>query len=246
MLKHSRDDLVLQLTLARSEKRNALDADLTHALLQAIRVAGADRGVGAILLDAEGPTFSAGMDLDESLGADPHALGRVHAELFAIRGEMEKPLVVAVQGPAFGGALGLIANAHIVVAADTAEFGLTELRVGMWPFLVWRSVAAAIGERRTMELALTSRMFGAAEALAFGLVHDVVPADRVAVRARELAHAVANASGETIARGLRASADPDRRLELRAEQFASADFEEGVRAFREKRAPRWPSRVDSR
>ena len=107
--------------------------------------------------------------------------------------------------------------------------------------MVWPSVCAAIGERRAIELALTSRVFGAAEAQAIGLVHSVVPHDELVARAEKLAQSLAASSPETIARGLRAALNPDLTPALRAEQFASADFREGVAAFRGKRPPSWPS-----
>jgi enoyl-CoA hydratase/carnithine racemase len=241
VLTHTRSGRVLRLTLARPEKRNALHAELLSRLLDALRAANADPSIGVMLLDALGTTFSAGMDLDEAPGADAAALGTLHTDIFAIRGELTKPLVVAVNGSAFGGALGLIANAHIAIASAEATFGLTELRVGMWPFMVWPSVCAAIGERRAIELALTSRVFGAAEAQAIGRVHAVVARDELAAHAGELAQSLAASSPETIARGLRAAMRPEMTPTLRAEQFASPDFREGVAAFREKRPPIWPS-----
>jgi enoyl-CoA hydratase/carnithine racemase len=232
---------VLSLTLARPDKRNALNLALTEQLVDAIRRGNGDAGVGAILIDAEGPAFSAGMDLDEALADDAPAMDRAHAALFQIGLEVRTPIIAIVQGRALGGALGLIANAHVAIAASTAEFGLTELRVGMWPFLIWPSVTRAIGERRTLELALTSRLFGASEALAWGLVHEVVEPSALAARGREVAQLVADASPETIARGLRLRADPSLGPALRLEQRASPDFHEGVDAFRHKRRPHWPS-----
>ncbi len=241
MLTHTRDGRVAHLTLARPEKRNALSAALAGALLDAIRAADADAGVGVILLDAEGTTFCAGMDLDDAPASDPDALNRLHADLFAVRSTLVTPLVVAAGGSAFGGGLGLIANAHIAIASDTAKFGLTELRVGMWPFMIWPSMCAAIGERRLTELALTTRIVSAAEAREYGLIHEVTPADALATRAMAVAQHLADASGATIARGLRAATHPAEAAALRREQLASPDFREGVLAFREKRSPRWPS-----
>ena len=75
-----------------------------------------------------------------------------------------KPIVAAVAGPALGGGTGLVANCHVVIAGPNATFGLTEIRLGLWPFLVFRAVAAAAGERRALELALTGRIFDAREA----------------------------------------------------------------------------------
>ena len=242
MLTRTREGRILRLTLARAEKRNALSAALAGALVDALRGANADSAVGVILLDAEGSTFCSGMDLDDAPASDPWRLNQIHAELFAMRAVLVKPLVAAVSGSAFGGGLGLVANAHIAIASDEAQFGLTELRVGMWPFMIWPAISAAIGERRAIELALTTRVFGAADALAYGLVHDVVARSRTAARAEDVARQLAEASSETITRGLRAAANPSDASALRAEQLVSPDFREGVVAFREKRAPRWPSR----
>jgi enoyl-CoA hydratase/carnithine racemase len=229
------------LTLARPDKRNALSSALLTAFLESVRRAESDRTVGAILLDAEGPAFSAGMDLDETPSLDPTALNQLHSDVFGIGRGLTKPLIAAVDGTAFGGAVGLIANAHIAIASERATFGLVELRVGMWPFMVWPSVVRAIGERRAIELALNARVFPAAEALAYGLVHEVVATADLAGRVNDIAARVSMSSGETIARGLRAAANPELTASIRAEQLASEDFREGVAAFREKRQPRWPS-----
>ncbi|HEX4346687.1 MAG TPA: enoyl-CoA hydratase-related protein [Vicinamibacterales bacterium] len=240
MITHARDERVARLTLARADKRNALSASLLTSLLDGLRDANADASVGAILIDAEGPAFSAGMDLEEAPSTDPQALNQLHAEVFSIRKVLTKPLVAAVDGTAFGGAVGLVANAHVAIASEQARFGLVELRIGMWPFMIWASVVAAIGERRAIELALTTRVFSAAEALSYGLVHEVTPQADLARRASEVARQLSTSSGETIARGLRSAAHPELGASLRAEQLASPDFREGVSAFREKRPPRWP------
>ena len=88
-------------------------------------------------------------------------MNALHEQLFTIGVRLEKPMVAAVHGAALGGGTGLVANCHVVVALRDAAFGLTEIRLGLWPFLVFRAVAAALGERRAMELALTGRVFRA-------------------------------------------------------------------------------------
>ena len=102
-----------------------------------------------------------------------------------------KPIVCAVQGPALGGGIGLICNAHVAVAAHGSSFGLTEIRIGMWPFVIYRSVALALGERRALELSLMGRIFNVPEAVQWGLIHEAVPAfeldDRVTAIAMHLA-----------------------------------------------------------
>jgi enoyl-CoA hydratase/carnithine racemase len=134
------------------------------------------------------------------------------------------------------------------VAAPGATFGLTEIRLGLWPFLVYRAVAAALGDRRTMELSLTGRIFDTAEARQLGLVHEVVDAPQE--RALEIAWAIAQSSPTAVQQGM-AFVNQVRGLDwqqsgaiardVRNRVFAGEDFREGIRAFREKRSPRWPS-----
>ena len=245
-----REGRLLRLTLNRPEKRNALNAALCSDIVEAVREAEQDRGVGAILLDAAGPAFCAGMDLDESLMPDAALRTAVHERLFTLGAAARKPIVAAVHGAALAGGTGLVANTHVVYAAGDATFGLTEIRIGMWPLVVSRALCLAVGERRTLELSLTGRIFGAAEALQYGLVHFVVPAAELNARATEAATSIAAASAEAVAAGLTYFRESrglswEKRGELaatlRAVLFAAADYAEGVRAFREKRPPRWPS-----
>jgi enoyl-CoA hydratase/carnithine racemase len=244
----SRDGRVLRLALNRPEKRNALSADLCRDLVRSIEDASADPTIGAILLAGNGKSFCAGMDLQEIGGGDSEAVNQAQEFLFTLGAALSKPLIAAVRGAALGGGTGLVANCHIVVAAEDATFGLTEIRLGLWPFLVFRALTAAMGERRTVELALTGRIFGAAEAREFGLVHEI--SANPEARGAEIAAEVAAHSPTAILSGMtfvqeargedwRESGEIARRI--RDEIFQSADFKEGIRAFREKRRPVWPS-----
>ncbi|HBY58403.1 MAG TPA: hypothetical protein DEH78_01190 [Solibacterales bacterium] len=246
----AREERVLRLTLNRDEKRNALSAALCRELVNQCEGADTDASVGCVLLDAVGGVFCAGMDMSETTGPEAAAQTAIHERLFTLGLRMTKPLVVAVQGPALGGGVGLMAAAHVAVAAQGTSFALTEIRVGMWPFVIWRAIEAAVGERRAVALAMTGRQFSVQEALQWGLVHEVAPPVELDDRATEVAHRLSGASPETMRRGLEfvrrgrgMSKEESGRLAamLRAEVFASADYREGVRAFQEKRAPRWPS-----
>lgn len=244
-----RDGRVLRLVLNRPDKRNALDAALCRALVGALDGAADDPAVGAILLTANGKAFCAGMDLAEiEAGTDAAEISALHEQLFTLGARLTKPLIAGVQGAALGGGTGLVANCHIVVAAAEASFGLTEIRLGLWPYLVYRAVEGAMGARRTLELSLTGRIFGGAEAREFGLVHEI--AEDAAGQALEIARAVAAFSPTAVrsgmgyvqrSRGLGGREAGELALEARNQQFGGADFREGIRAFREKRAPRWPS-----
>ena len=193
-----------------------------------------------------GPVFCAGMDLDDATAPDAPARTALHEPLFSLIVDSPKPIVAAVQGGAFGGGLGLVANAHVALAAQGTQFGLTEMRLGLWPFLIYRAVSHAVGERRATELSLTARLFGTTEALQFGLIHEVTPAFELEDRATAIAHGIANSSPAAVAAGL----DLVRRSrhlnwqeaahlasELRNQVLPGPDFAEGVRAFREKRRP---------
>ncbi len=241
----SREGRLLRLTLTRAEKRNALNAELCQAIVEACETN--DPSVGAVLLDAEGKVFCAGMDLTEVRTVDP---AEWHERLFTMGARMTKPLVVAVSGPALAGGLGLVANAHVAICAQGSSFGLTEVRIGLWPFVVYRSVVDAVGHRRTLELSLTGRIFGPNEALQYGLIHEVVPAIELDDRATAMAQMLANWSPEGIARGLdfvRRSRGLDLAAggalagRMRAENFGSPDFIEGLDAFEGRRPPVWPS-----
>ncbi len=234
-----------RLTLNRPDKRNALDVALCRSLLDALREAASDPTVGAILLDAEGKDFCSGMDLTEALEIDPDEMLPLHQDLFSIGARLRKPMVSAVQGAALAGGLGLALNAHIVVASARARFGLTEVRVGLWPYVIFPVVAAAVGERKATELALTARIVDAEEACRVGIVDVVVEPEVLHERAERIALDLADGSAAVIEQGLSfvrqiVGLDPAAAAKLagrfRREAHASSDFREGVLAFRRRGA----------
>ncbi len=244
------NERVLRIALNRPEKRNALNLDLCRELLAALDTADSDPRVGAVLLRGNGKSFCAGMDLTEAATADRSALSHIHEQLFTVHSRITKPIVAAINGAALAGGTGLVANAHIVVASEDATFGLTEIRIGLWPFLIFPAVALAIGERRAVELALTGRIAGAREALEWGLVHRVVANSETESTAAEIAKQVANASPVALRGGLeyvqeiRGKSWPEAgRIGrgIREQVLQGGDFAEGLEAFRGKRTAIWPS-----
>lgn len=245
-----RQERVLHLTLNRPDKRNAFNEEMCSLLVSTIREAQNDPQVGCILIDANGRVFSAGMDLDEAVSADGVGAAAIHEELFSLGRNSKKPIIVCVNGPAMGGGVGLVAQAHVAIAAQGSLFGLTEIRIGLWPFLVYRCVEEAIGGRRALELSMTGRLFSTQEALTWGLIHQVAHAFEVEDRATAIAREIANASPEAIgmgleyvhaARGRSWQQAGEIAAKIRAKCMVSADFKEGVAAFHEKRAAQWPS-----
>src|SRR5437773_2048132 len=196
----SREGRLLRLVLNRPDKRNALNRALCQELVAAIEQGDRDPGVGAILLSGSGKSFCSGMDLSEMLTPAESSLGPLHERLFTMVRRVSTPIIAAVHGAALAGGTGLVANAHIVIAAEDATFGLTEIRIGLWPFVVFRAVVAAIGERRAVELAITGRIIEAREAAAMGLAHHITSSAELETRAGEIAAAVAGASADAMSR----------------------------------------------
>ena len=235
------EDRVLRLTMNRPTERNGLNAQLCSELMAAFQKAEADPAIGAILLDAKGEFFCAGLDRNEEA-----------SHLFTAGSRLRKPLVAAIQGHAFSGGLGLIANAHVAVAAQGCSFGLTDIRAGIWPYAPFHAVSLAIGTRRAVELSLTGRVFSTPEALQWGLIHYQTPAFELEDRAMQLAIGLADASPLAIHAGLdfaqRLKGMNDRQAGdlatgLQSEAATSPDFLEGMQALQERRRPVWPSRT---
>lgn len=243
------DGRVLRLVLNRPEKRNALDLATCREIVRAVTEANQNPAVGAVLLSGAGPAFCAGMDLSEAPHVNRVDLAEAHDQLFTMMQWTAKPLIAAVQGAALAGGTGLVANAHLVIAAENATFGLTEIRLGIWPVLIFPAISAAIGERRAVELSLSGRVFSASEAKDFGLVSEVVGAGELERRTAEVAASISGYSGFA----LRAGLDYVRQIQyqppglalrvgriVRNELTGHPDFAEGVRAWAEKRKPNWP------
>jgi enoyl-CoA hydratase/carnithine racemase len=240
---------VLHLTLNRPDKRNALTAAMCAEIVDQVEGAQENPHIGSILICANGSVFCAGMDLDET-GPDGPELDELHEKLFTMGVRSLKPIVVGVNGAALGGGLGLVAQGDVVFCSDKSVFGLPEIRIGLFPFYIYRSVEAAIGNRSTLQAALTGHLFHPDDAVQWGLIHRICPAvelnDRVKVMARELAKASPEAIRAGLeyvkrSRGLDLVEAGKLASELRARVMKGADFKEGVAAFKEKREPYWPS-----
>ncbi len=177
------DGAIGRVTLARPEKRNALDHATAHELLQALTSCAQHTGTRVIVLAADGADFCAGADLTalarmldakpEAHYVDAEALGRV----FIAMREIPKPVIAVVRGRALAGGAGLATAADIVLAHENAEFGYPEVLVGFVPAMVMTMLRRAVGEKRAYDLVASGRRIGASEALEMGLVSRVIPAD---------------------------------------------------------------------
>jgi methylglutaconyl-CoA hydratase len=244
-LRSERNGDVLRVTMTRPDRRNAFDAALIAELTAAFADVGDAR---AVVLAGEGASFSAGADVEwmrasVELSEDENVADalRLRAMLDAIDG-CPAPVVAAVQGHALGGGCGLVACSDVVVATADAQFAFSEVRLGIVPAVISPFALAKIGPGAARRYFVTGERFDAAVALRIGLVHEV---------ADDLGAAVERVVGEILAAGPQAAraAKELARAPLAAEETAhriaarrtSAEGQEGLRAFLEKRRASWRS-----
>ena len=248
------DDGVAWVTLTRPEVHNAFDDTLIAELSAVLGGFASDERVRAVVLGAQGRSFSAGADLNwmqrmagyserENLD-DARALVDLMRTLY----ELPKPTLALVQGPTYGGGVGLVACCDIAIAAQTANFCFSEVRLGLVPAAIGPYVIAAIGERAARRYFLTAETFSAREALRIGLVHDVVPDEALRDIGRRVIKALLRGgpNAQVAAKDLILTIS-GRPLDDLAEETAkliarlrvSEEGREGIAAFLEKRKPGW-------
>ncbi|KMN83055.1 enoyl-CoA hydratase [Chromobacterium sp. LK11] len=238
---------VARLRLNRPQARNALNMALRRELARRFQALSAEAEVRAVLLCGDRRAFAAGADLAElaDCGSIELMQRQVH-KLWQAIADCPKPVIAAVAGYALGGGCELAMHADIIVAAESAQFGQPEVKVGVMPGAGGtQRLLRAVGKFRAMKLLLSGEPVGAAEALAMGLVCEVVADEALEARALELAAwiaalpplAVAQIK-EVVLAGADAPLATALMLERKAYQllFASRDQKEGMRAFLDKRA----------
>jgi methylglutaconyl-CoA hydratase len=245
---------VLTLMLARPEVGNALSPELVGAMEDALAATASDPAVRVVVLTGAGKHFSAGADLNymKSMRGAGHAANVADAlrtqRLFAGLAELPKPVVARVQGAARGGGVGLVAAADVVVAANSATFAFTEVRLGIIPALISPFVVGRLGPARARRLFLTAETFDAEQGEAWGLVDHAVPDEdldaQVATVCRDLARGGPTALAETkrlVHAVVATNADEVGALtaDWIARLRAADEGQEGMQAFLEKRPPRW-------
>lgn len=248
----SQEGPVLLLTLNRPQV-NAFNHALIVALQQALRQAARDESVRAVVLQAQGRVFSAGQDLNafedlQGQSLRPHLLSTYNPLIVQIR-RLEKPVIAAVHGAVAGAALGIALACDIRIAAEDTRFVVGFLGIGLAPdSAVSLLLPALIGLGRASEYAFTNEPFSAQQALAWGLVNRVVPAERLHEEALTLAQRLAQGPVRTMGLTKRAfnravlphlEAVLDYEAHIQDIAFRTPEHKEGVRAFREKRPPRF-------
>ncbi len=248
------------LILDRPGVHNAFDAALIAELTGALDQVDADRSVRAVVVTGTGSTFSAGADLNWMRGmaaaseADNREDSLRLARLMRTLNFLSKPTIARVNGSAYGGGVGLVACCDVAVGVESAKFSLSEAKLGLVPAVISPYVCAAIGVRQARRYFVGAEVFDAAEARRIGLLHDCVPADALDEAVERLLHMFGKcgpvAQDEAKRLALRAAGITREGAEaldrenaaLIARLRVSAEGQEGLTAFLDKRAPAWAGR----
>ena len=240
---------VARITLNRPDKRNPIGPLTCGELVQALAAIKANDRVRVVVLTGAGTVFSAGGDLSAMQAKQGPTATLV--ELLMAMHQLGKPIIAMVNGHALAGGLGLMVACDLVVAAETAEFGTTEIAVGLWPMMITAELTRSVGRKTVLEMMLTGRRLSSAEALAAGLVNRVVPAAELEARTDALAAEIAERSPAAMRLGLLAFyASQDMEFEPQlmylerelGRVLALEDAAEGIAAFLGKRKPVWKGR----
>jgi methylglutaconyl-CoA hydratase len=249
---------VVRVTLARPEVRNAFNAELIASLTETFLALSRESPgrLRVVVLAGDGPVFCAGADIywqkaarNLSLEENEADAARLHDMLVAVD-LCPAPVVARVHGAALGGGMGLCAVSDVVLAAEGTRFGFTETKLGILPAVIAPFVLPKIGESQARAVILSGERFGAGRALAMGLVHEILPHEpaldaRVETVVGEILTAgpTAARAAKVLIRDLRgrtATETRDQVVGVAARQRVSAEGQEGLSAFLEKRTPQWP------
>ena len=245
---------VATLTLNRPEKHNAMSGEMLLELQEAARHLAEDNSIRVVVLAANGKSFCAGGDLgwmQAQMAADPETRARearVLAEMLGLLNTLPKPLIGAVQGNAFGGGVGMASVCDVAIGVDHLKMGLTETKLGLIPATIGPYVIACMGEARARRVFMSARLFDATEAVELGLLDRVVPADSLAdaIEAEVAPYLAcgpgAVAAAKSLARQLGPKIDKtviDLTINALVAQWETAEAQEGIQAFFEKRRPVW-------
>lgn len=246
---------VATLHLNRPEVRNAFNDEVIAELMQAFTALGQRDDVRCIVLGAEGVAFCAGADLNwmrrmaDYSHAENLADAAQLAEMLRAIYECPKPTVARIQGDVYAGGMGLVAACDIAVSSDTAQYCLSEVKLGLIPATISPYVIRAMGARAAHRYFLTAERFDAQEAHRIGFIHEVVKADALEAKVAEITQALINASPQAVKACKRLVQDVAQQditptliaqtVQGIADIRSSEQGREGVQSFLQKRKPAW-------
>ncbi len=246
---------VATVTLNRPEKHNAFDDTMIKSLTKKLSTLSNDNDVRVVVLAARGASFCAGADLQwmkQTVGYSKDQNtndAKLLAQLLHVLNNVPKPTLALIQGPAYAGGVGLICACDIAVAARSACFSITEVRLGLIPSVISPLVVNAIGESYARRYFLTGERISSAEAHRIGLVHEVVPSEALAARGETFVKLLLKGGPESLGeakaliRAVRGREVDSALLGDHVQRIArvrvSDEAQDGMGAFLEKRKPRW-------
>ncbi|MGW0816950.1 enoyl-CoA hydratase [Streptomyces viridiviolaceus] len=244
-------DRIGLLTLDQPTQRNPLSSMMMTEVTAGLHELADSPEVGAIVIRANGPAFSAGHDLKEMIDRsldDERTIFRICTEMMETIQQVPQPVIAAVQGAAVAAGCQLVASCDLAVASRDAVFGTPGVKIGLFCSTPMVAVSRAIGRKRALQMLLTGAVIDAATAADWGLVNEVVAPDALEETVRGLAEQVAAASPLTLKVGKQAfyrqidlpqaEAYAEMR-EIMAANAVTCDAQEGMRAFLDKRPPVW-------
>ena len=257
LVRAERRGAAMTITIDRHERRNALNEQVAQGIVAALDAAEQDSACRAVVLTGAGDrAFCAGGDLQRSADGTPFTIDVADPRHYVVRllkrmDACRLPLVARVNGAALAGGLGLVCACDVVVAQENALFGVTEVKVGLFPMMILPYLLRSIPYKRMMELCLTGEPITAAEARADGLVNHVAPLAELDAKTDWLLSRIVDKSPTGIRLGKQAltkirEMGTDSALEyaqfMLANMARTEDVAEGFAAFNEKRAPCWTGR----
>ncbi|TDE11928.1 enoyl-CoA hydratase-related protein [Dyadobacter psychrotolerans] len=253
----SLEDHIFRITLNRPEKRNAFTPTMAAEITFSLAYAHHHPHVRCVILDAKGPVFCAGADLnafhDAIADTVNHNLPVPNQEIrlgdaFA---QLLKPSIAVVEGPVLAGGFLLICGCNFVLSVPEATFSLPEVKRGIWPMQVMASLMPIIPSRKILEMAITGRSYNANEALGMGLITSIIDLEKISWEAKVLAKTICNNAPYAIQSGMEACQNLSNIPKIEHHSYLksqldklleSEDAQEGALAFKQKRNPVWKGR----
>jgi methylglutaconyl-CoA hydratase len=247
---------IAHVTLNRPEVHNAFNSEMIRELRRAFGRIGEDGSVRVVVLTGAGKSFCAGADLNwmrevikfsfEQNLQESLEIAELHHGIYSL----SKPTIARVNGAAIGGGTGFMSACDIVIASEQAQFGLSEVKIGLVPAAISPYVLRRIGESRAREYFLTGERFGAQRAMEIGLVNIAVPAQKLDEKVSEVVSMLLSSGPEAIAKckeliqkvpGMSFAEAKEFTARMIAELRVSREGQEGMASFLEKRKPKWAS-----
>lgn len=252
LIQVSSENHIQTITLNRPEKRNAFTPNMIDEIAFAIRESAEDRDIWAIMFKANGPIFCAGMDLkvfkNPELENPNDDFPRIDISLGQLISETNKPTIAIVNAPVHAGGFLIIAECNFILATQNATFTLPEIKRGIFPFQVMKSLSKSMTERKLIEWCTLGKTYSVVEAMQDGLVTQIIKEYELAKAENDFCKNLFKGSPLAISQGIAAAKKLSTLSEKNIYSFlkdtldtlkSSNDATEGIKAFVEKRSPRW-------